>query len=163
MNDVNAPHKPHSNPYIKRKTGRKPYKRYPTPRQKIAAKLMAENLAHNLGKTTGQVLLEAGYDKSTSEVPTIITNSQGYQSEYNKYGLNEQLIVSALVEDINKKPQKRVEELKLASEITGIRKQRETPQNTLNIALFSTEQQERIAQRIIENIAQRSQEKVKTD
>src|SRR3990167_9766601 len=124
----------------------------PTPRQKIAAKLMHENITNNLGMTKGEVLLKSGYDVSTSVNPQMVTETRGYKMELAKYGLTEELITSSLVEDIQAKPQKRVRELELGADILSMRKRPIEPQNTINIAIFSTEQQERIAQRIIENL-----------
>ena len=62
------------------------------------------------------------------------------------------------MEDIQQKPQKRVRELELGADILSMRKRPIEQQNTLNINLFSTEQQERIAQRIIENLGSKPQE-----
>ncbi len=47
--------------------------------------------------------------------------------------------------------------LELGADILHMRRREETTNNTLNIALFSTEQQNRIAQRIIESIASKPQ------
>ena len=88
---------------------------------------------------------------------TLITQSVGYKAELAKYGLTEELITSALVEDIEKKPQKRVRELELGADILSMRKRPIETQNTINIALFSTEQQERIAQRIMESLSNKPQ------
>ena len=113
---------------------------------------MNENVSQNLHKSAGEVLLAAGDDKSTSEKPSLVLETKGYKQELAKYGLTEELITSALVEDIEKKPQKRVRELELGADILSMRKRPVEQQNTLNIAIFSTEQQERIAARIIENL-----------
>ena len=97
--------------------------------------------------------MQAGYDYSTATVPSLITGSIGYIQSLAKYGLTEELITSSLVEDIQAKPQKRVRELELGADILSMRKRPVEPNNIINIALFSTEQQNRIAQRIIENLA----------
>src|SRR3990167_8017927 len=94
----------------------------PTPRQKIAAKLMHENIANNLGMTKGEVLLKSGYDPSTAVNPQMVTETRGYKMELAKYGLTEELITSSLVEDIQAKPQKRVRELELGADILNMRK-----------------------------------------
>ena len=120
----------------------------PTGRQKAAARIRIEKpLASDK-----EVLLEAGYDESTATVPSLVTNSKGYKQELAQYGLTEELITTALVEDIENKPRKRVRELELGADILSMRKRPIEHQNTINIALFSTEQQERIAQRIIESM-----------
>ena len=132
----------------------------PTPKQIVAARLTIENIENKLGKTKGQILLEAGYDISTSEQPQMITDTLGYKQELAKYGLTEELITSALVEDIIAKPRKRVRELELGSDILSMRKRPIETNNTLNIAIFSTEQQERIAQRIIETLVPKPDDSV---
>ena len=58
----------------------------------------------------------------------------------------------ATAEDIQAKPQKRGRELELGADILSMRKRPIEQNNTLNIAIFSTEQQNRIAQRIIETL-----------
>ena len=113
---------------------------------------MNENITQNLGMTKGEALLTAGYDISTSEQPHMIENRAGYKQSLAQYGLTEELITSSLVEDIEAKPQKRVRELELGADILSMRKRPVEPNQTLNIAIFSTEQQERIAQRIIETL-----------
>ena len=124
-----------------------------TGRQKKAAQIRSEQPE----ASDKSVLLQAGYEESTATVPTLITNSVGYRYELAKYGLTEELITSSLVEDIEKKPQKRVRELELGADILSMRKRPIETNNTLNIALFSTEQQERIAQRILESIGNKPQ------
>src|SRR3990167_823807 len=131
---------------------KKPRTIKPTPRQKSAARIMNENITQNLGMTKGEVLLKAGYDISTSEQPQMIENSAGYKQSLAQYGLTEELITSALVEDIEAKPQKRVRELELGADILSMRKRPVETNQTINIAIFSTEQQERIAARIIESL-----------
>jgi hypothetical protein len=117
-----------------------------TPRQKLAAQLRAQNPK----ATDKQIMIEAGYSPI---VPvTQVTESKGYKEAIRAYGLTEHLITSALVEDIEKKPQRRVQELTLAADILNMRKREEVSHNTVNIALFSTEQQEKIAQRILQSI-----------
>ena len=133
----------------------KDHKIQPTGRQKLAAKLRSENPT----ETDKNILLQAGYDYSTATVPSLVTGSIGYKYELAKYGLTEELITSSLVEDIQAKPQKRVRELELGADILSMRKRPIEQSNTLNIAIFSTEQQERIAQRIIETLKPTSEGK----
>ncbi len=129
----------------------------PTIRQKRAAKIMSENVSQNLHKSSKDVLLDAGYDISTAEKPSLVLETRGYKAELAKYGLTEELITSSLVEDIEKKPQRRARELELGADILSMRRRPIEQQNTLNIAIFSTEQQERIAQRIIETLKTNSE------
>lgn len=49
--------------------------RKPTLKQKKVAEIISENI----GKPLGQAMREAGYSKSTSETPTLLTNSKGWQ------------------------------------------------------------------------------------
>ena len=120
----------------------------PTGRQQEAARIRSENPI----MSDKEVLLQAGYDYSTATVPSLITGSIGYLQALATYGLTEELITSSLVEDIQQKPQRRVRELELGADILSMRKRPIEQNNTINIALFSTEQQNRIARRIIENL-----------
>ena len=124
-----------------------------SPRQKLAAKIRHENPTI----TDKEVLRQAGYEESTAEVSTLVTGSIGYKHELAKYGLTEELITSSLVEDIQAKPQKRVRELELGADILSMRKRPIEQQITNNIALFSSEQQERIAARILETLSNKPQ------
>lgn len=116
----------------------------PTPRQRIAAKLYIENR----GTPVNAIMKAANYSDAIQKNPHQVLESKGFKAELAKYGLTEQFITTALVEDINLKPQKRVEELKLASDILGMRKREESTNNTLNLMVFSPEQAMRIAERI---------------
>ena len=120
-----------------------------TPRQKAAARIRAESPL----KSDKQVLLEAGYDHSTATVPTLVTESKGYKAELAQYGLTEELVTVALVEDIKAKPARRVPELNLAADILNMRKRPESDKPTINIAIFTSDQQARIAARIIQGTA----------
>ncbi len=135
----------------KRRTGYNSKHIRATPRQKLAAKIRHEQPTI----TNREVLRQAGYDESTADRSTIITKSEGYIESLRQYGLTEELITSSLVEDIQAKPQKRVRELELGADILSMRKRPIENNNTLNIAIFSTEQQERIAQRIMESLEHR--------
>jgi hypothetical protein len=52
----------------------------PTPKQKLAFKLMTENLSKN-PKTIkkGEILRQAGYSEAIAVKPQIVTNSKGWQ------------------------------------------------------------------------------------
>ena len=127
-----------------------------TIRQERFAGLRYRALVENIAKSDKELMLEAGYDLSTAIHPSMIMKTKGYIQAFNRLsrasGLTEELIKSSLVEDIEKKPQRRVRELELGADILSMRKRPIETNNTLNIALFSTEQQERIAQRILESI-----------
>ena len=57
------------------------------------------------------------YALSTTKTPKVLTGSKGFKEIYMKKGLTAGLITGALVDDIKKKPQNRVPELRLGSEI----------------------------------------------
>lgn len=121
--------------------------RVASPRQKLAAKLRSEQPK----ASDKSILLQAGYDPSTAQVPTLITQSVGYLAELRKYGLTEELITSSLVEDIQNKPRHRVQELSLGADILRMRRRESEEKPQVNIAIFTTEQQQRIAARIIKS------------
>lgn len=134
-------------------TATKPKKKrtiIPTIRQKRAAKIAADNVSQNLHKSQKDILLEAGYDISTAEKPQLVTETKGYKAELARYGLTEELVTTALVDDIKAKPARRVPELNLAADILNMRRKTPDDKPTINIAIFTTEQQARIAARIIE-------------
>lgn len=135
-----------------RKEKKRAYTIRPSIRATRAARIMNDSLASNIHKSKKEVLLEAGYELSTAEKPELVLNTAGYKNAFAQYGLTEELITSSLVEDIEMKPQKRVRELELGADILSMRKRPIEPNQTINIALFSTEQQERIAQRIMETL-----------
>ena len=87
----------------------------------IKQKLALEKLVENGGNVT-QAMIEAGYSEATANNPSNLTHSEGFRSLLKQYGLDESLVVTALVEDIKGKPLNRSKELLLASEILGMRK-----------------------------------------
>ena len=93
------------------------------------------------------MLEKVGYSKGISETPSRVLETKGFKDSLTEYGLTEELITTALVMDIQKKPEKRVQELKLGAEILGMVKREEAPKsdvkNTYNF-LFSPEVQERV-------------------
>lgn len=62
------------------KTPPKVQKRRPTPKQIKTAKLLSENIGNDKPKPVGEILLEAGYSKETSETPNRIVDSPAIQS-----------------------------------------------------------------------------------
>lgn len=73
-------------------------------------------------KNKGELLESVGYATTTAHAqPSREFEAKGVKESLAKYGLTEQLITSALVEDIKAKPQKRVEELKLGAEVLGMK------------------------------------------
>ena len=92
----------------------------PTPRQVVAAKNVSENIRRAKPKPIGKVLVESGYSQEVSETPTKVTESKGFKQALDDMGLTDELIVSALVEDIKMKRGRRTAELALASKIKGL-------------------------------------------
>lgn len=106
------------------KTEEKPLSKPVNTRQRKAAKLLAEAYKSD-GKarynTKKDILLAAGYSAVTAEAPASVIERPGFQAELAKYGLTEELVTSALVTDIELKPQRRFLELSLAAEILGMK------------------------------------------
>lgn len=93
-----------------------------TLRQKKAAKITLESLGNGNKKSKGEILAEAGYPPSMQKNPQEVFNREGFKQELENYGLTEDLIKTALVEDIKAKPKKRFFELSLGAEILGLKK-----------------------------------------
>lgn len=104
----------------------------PTVRQKRVAKIRLEN--PELEK--GELVEAGGYSPAVVKTPAKVLESKGYKEALAEYGLTEELITSALVEDINAKPEKRFNELSLGAEILGMKKRDEKPSGT-TIANFT--------------------------
>ena len=88
-----------------------------TEKQEMALEKMVEN-----GGNASRAMLEVGYSPNTAKTPQKLTESKGYKAILADCGHTESFIVSNLVSDIKKKPQKRLGELTLAFEILGMRK-----------------------------------------
>ena len=86
-----------------------------TTKQTKAVKVMVSS-----GSPT-QGMREAKYAPSVIRNPKVLTESKGYKELLKSYGLTEELVSLALVEDIKGKPSKRVAELSLASDILGMK------------------------------------------
>lgn len=85
-----------------------------TMKQRLAVKRMVEN-----GGNVSRSMVEAGYSVATAKTPDKLTESKGYQELLNEY-LPDDLILGALKDDIEKKPQNRTPELTLATKIKGM-------------------------------------------
>lgn len=88
----------------------------PTIKQEKAVAKIVENR----GTSIGQAMREAGYSPNSAKNPKNLTDSIGYQEVLDKYGLTEELIITALVEDIENKPQNRKPELELGAKMRGM-------------------------------------------
>ena len=117
------------------------------PRQRKAAELIVANALLKHPKHTGQILESIGYSKGISETPSMVTESQGFKQALREMGLTEELITAALVEDIEKKKQNRLGELRLGAELLGINKRDDEPstltKTTYNF-IFAPEAQAKI-------------------
>ena len=114
-----------------------------TQRQRRLAIEMVKNGERAKPLTQKQVMVDVGYGK-ISKHPRKVMESIGYMQAIRDLGLTEDLVVSSLYEDIQKKPQNRVKELTLASSILGMIKREEVldkPTNTTYNFLFSAETQ----------------------
>lgn len=94
----------------------------PSNRQRIAAKIVVEHA--RAGKPTGPALREAGYPECTVNQPSKVTKSKGFREALDELGLTEELLVSSLVEDIQKKPQNRKGEIELGAKMRGMLQER---------------------------------------
>ena len=90
-----------------------------TIKQKLAVKKMVEN-----GGRVGPAMIEAGYSENTAHTPQKLTESEGFKELMKEYGLTEGLVIKALVEDIELKPQNRKSELELGAKILNLVKDR---------------------------------------
>jgi len=88
-----------------------------TIKQEKALEKMVEN-----GGNVSRAMVEVGYSPNTAKTPQKLTQSKGYRDVLADCGLTEMFIVSNLVNDIIKKPKKRLGELTLASDLLGLRK-----------------------------------------
>lgn len=79
-----------------------------------------EKLVENGGNVT-QAMRGVGYSEGTVNNPSNLTHSKGYKEMLDDYGLTENLVVESLVSDIKNKPNERLRELVLASNILGIK------------------------------------------
>ena len=99
-----------------------------TIRQRKAVERIVENRG-NVSKS----MREVGYSPITAKNPSNLTNSDGYKELYKEYGLTEELITLALVEDIKAKPKQRLGELSLGADILGIKKRNANTAIQVNI------------------------------
>lgn len=85
-----------------------------TVKQKKALNKIVEN-----GGNVSKAMRDVGYSPATAENPSKLTESKGFMELMDELGLTDNLIVNALVEDINMKPQNRTQELTLAVKMRG--------------------------------------------
>ena len=104
----------------------------------IAAIDKMEQIRRKVGKVSvsramRETILPNGkrYSPATAKNPKKLTGSKGFQEVYLKKGLTAGLITGALVDDIKKKPQNRLGEMRLGAEIIGLTGQGEGGNKTL--------------------------------
>lgn len=85
-----------------------------TLKQKLALDKIVEN-----GGNVSRAMMEVGYTPATAKTPQKLTESKGFQELCEQAGLTDNFLVKALYEDIDKKPQNRVQELNLAFKVKG--------------------------------------------
>lgn len=103
----------------------------PTFKQKKLAIEVMKNMQSNTPLNKGELLVKVGYGE-ISQDPARVLESKGYLQALRDLGLTEELVTTSLVEDIEKKPQNRVKELALASDILQMRKPVEIDKNYNN-------------------------------
>lgn len=120
----------------------------PTPRQKKAAIAVLNNLVSDNPASFGSLLKNVGYGKALQDQPGRVLSGQGFKMALAELGLTENLITTALVNDINGKPLNRIQELKLGAELLGMVKredENEKPKiNTTYNFIFNAETQKEI-------------------
>lgn len=133
----------------------------PRPRQRKAAQAVVKNLTIDTPKPLGEVLRSVGYGTGLQSQPNRVIESAGFKQALREMGLTEELITTSLVEDIEKKKQNRVQEMKLGAEILGMVKrepeQIKPQQATTYNFIFSAETQadvKEIEDRIKERLTQ---------
>lgn len=110
-----------------------------TRKQKKAVQKMVEN-----GGVVSRAMRDAGYSEETAKTPKKLTESKGFKELLEQY-LPDDLILSALEEDIRAKKMNRKGELELASKIKGLLTNKtDITSNGEKIVLLPSEVLERI-------------------
>lgn len=92
----------------------------------------------------GDLIKSVGYGGLTAKKkPSEIIEAKGVKDALRAHGLTEELITTALVEDIEKKPQKRTEELKLGAEILGMKVHKESSSEKTLVVIIAGQSAER--------------------
>mgnify|MGYP001568703013 CR=1 FL=1 len=90
--------------------------------QLAEAIVINKKLPRDKRKNKKELLVSMVYATTTAEsIPNKIIDSKGVKDALKDNGLTEDLITTALVEDINAKPARRVKELSLGAEILGMK------------------------------------------
>jgi hypothetical protein len=106
--------------------------------QKDLAEAIVKNqsLPINKRKNKKDLLVSTGYSQITAEsIPSRIIESKGVKNALREFGLTEELITTALVEDIKSKKGKRERELALGADILKMRDKEEGNSRQINIVI----------------------------
>lgn len=89
--------------------------------QSETARLTLEMVGSGKNVSKGKILKKVGYKASIAKNPDKVFETEGFKEalleQAGAFGLTKELIESSLVEDILKKPQRRVRELELGAAI----------------------------------------------
>jgi len=107
---------------------KKPYN--PTIKPKPAHYKVLDNLVEN-GGNKYKAIVDAGYSKETAKTPSKVVESKGFLRALDECGLTEQVLNTALSEDIKGKPKNRLGELTLAYKLRGLLSDRVEGNKTL--------------------------------
>lgn len=107
------------------KTKKRTYNVKPKPIHYRAVKALVEN-----GGNVSRAMITAGYSENTAQTPAKLTSAHGFKQAMKELGLTDELLVSALVSDIQNK-QNRFNELQLGFKLRGHLRENVTENKTL--------------------------------
>lgn len=110
-----------------------------------------EKLVELGGKSVSRAMRESKlpYSEKTAKTPKKLTESKGFQELCNEFGLTDNFLIEALVNDIREKPRNRKAELELAFKIKQrLKEDRDGDIFNTQINIFNEEQAKAIAERI---------------
>ena len=116
----------------------------PTIKQKLAYKEITEN-----HRSISSAMRQVGYSSNTAVKPQNLTESKGWKELCDDLGLTDELLTTALVDDIKAKPQNRKAELELGFKVRGRVTDKEEKHTQNNIFIFNDERANKIARRIV--------------
>lgn len=119
-----------------------------TLKQKLALKQIVDNHG-NISAAMRQV----GYKENTAKNPKNLTESQGFMELCEEFGLTDDLLTKALVQDIKAKKGNRVREIELGYKVRGRLKEQKDGNTTNNLVFIGEGQTARIARRAIARLA----------
>lgn len=110
-----------------------------------------EKLVEIGGKSVSRAMRESKlpYSEKTAKTPKKLTESKGFQELCNEFGLTDNFLIEALVNDIREKPKNRKAELELAFKVKQrLKEDRDGDTFNTQINIFNEEQAKAIAERI---------------